>query len=160
MKKIKITVSILALVTVMALNFTHAHNGYGVSLQKVLGSGSSGGSGGSGGTSGGTSGTDSGNSSADCCSSWGSFWGSCVQRKESTKIDVDCKTITTTYYDINGNVVGTSIVSGGTIKASFSGSYHSSSSSESGYKMYNVTKVNCPTDGKCNDCVEYTPKCS
>ena len=172
MKKFKIAASILALLTLMALNFKHAVQGYGAFPRNALAlgsnnggnGGSSGGSnsnnGGNGGSAGGPEGTTSSNNSSNCCGWWGSLWGTCDERKESIKIDVKCTIVTTSYYDANGHLVGTTIVKGGQVTASFSGSYARSSTSTEEYKMKGATKVNCPTDGSCNNCSEYTPTCN
>nr|WP_306448509.1 hypothetical protein [Odoribacter splanchnicus] len=66
---------------------------------------------------------------------------------------------TRTYYDVNGNVVGTAVYRGGQLISSVgvtTGSYRSS------YKTVEVdpfqaTRVNCPTDEERESCTPYDP---
>lgn len=148
MSKLKLTIGMLAVITIMCLNFGYANNGYGVTAQTAFAADSD------------SNGSGSGSGGSDCCSWWGSLWGNCNQRTEETEIsEIKCTIKTTTYYDANGNIVGMTVTSNGVIQGEFNGSYAYKEDSVKEYTMKNVTKVNCPTNGNCNNCEEYTPKC-
>ncbi len=150
MSKLKLTIGMLAVITIMCLNFGYANNGYGVTAQTAFAADSDSNGSGSG----------SGSSGSDCCSLWGNLWGNCNQKTEETEIsEIKCTIKTTTYYDANGNIVGMTVTSNGVIQGEFNGSYAYKEDSVKEYTMKNVTKVNCPTNGNCNNCEEYTPKC-
>lgn len=95
------------------------------------------------------------NDTGDCCNRL-IFWKTCNKRIES--IIAPCYAFVTRreYVGTNGGIVGVAIVTGGTINLKWgysTGSYNDSQVSTS----YQATRVNCPTDGQCNNCEEYNP---
>ena len=93
--------------------------------------------------------------SAECDDFWP--WSpSCNERIESIVTSCAISVVTTTYYDVNGEVTGTTVTTGGLVEGS-AGSNYVSSSSENSSQTFNATRVNCPTDGSDNDCEEYDP---
>ncbi len=148
MSKLKLTIGMLAVITIMCLNFGYANSGYGVTAQTAFAADSD------------SNGSGSGSGGSDCCSWWGSLWGNCNQRTESIFIpEMECVVKTTIHYDASGSVVGTTIIANKIVQVKFEGSYSYTSETEKRYTMYGVTKINCLTDGNCNNCEEYTPKC-
>ncbi len=104
--------------------------------------------------------TSSGGSSgggANCtCRSPQIIYGQCNQRIESIPTHCVIITINRTYYNANGEVCGTAVITGGIITASTgvaTETYEDVTSTEE----FDATRVNCPTDGSCNNCEEYKP---
>lgn len=177
MKRIKIAASVLALLALTALNFRHASNGYGILQQDAWASGSTDDSGGSNDKNGpsgpskpgnpddsGSSDNSNDNGSAGdnskCCSWWGNLWGDCNTKTEPIPIKMECEIVTTFYLDASGRLVGTCVIKNGEVTASYSGGFASTRTTTKKYTMDDVTKVNCPTGGSCNNCSEYTPQCN
>ena len=96
-----------------------------------------------------------------CCKGW-KFWASCNQKHQTKKVSVKCVVVKTTYYDKNGNIQA-EVKLNDEITVSVSDKFKASAvkvtTETRDMSVYNVDAVFCPTNGKCNDCEEYRPKC-
>lgn len=145
MKKIKLSIGILAFVGLAVLNFTKSETTF---VQKAMASSTDG------------STTFSSNNNSSCCNFFN--FGSCNQkRKTDSNVTVNCHITTTVYQSITGEC-RTEIIKFGTVICEVSAEFKAQaivkSTNTEGFEFQSEV-VTCPTNGDCNNCEEYRPKC-